>query len=129
MRRLEPFEDVGEEIGADREHGGDLDRAPARRAQVVDRLAGQRHRVEDLLGVRPERAPGRREGEAGLATLEEAHAEGVFEGANARAHGRLGQPQRRRGPPKAAEGADRQKRFDLRDLHDAKFRILPRAPL
>jgi len=50
MRRLEPFEDVGEEIGADREHGGDLDRAPARRAQVVDRLAASATEWRTALG-------------------------------------------------------------------------------
>src|SRR2546427_502031 len=80
--------------------------------------AAGRAGVEELLGVGTQRAPRRGERHAVLAALEEPHAQRVFEGANARAHGRLSEAERFGGAPEAAEGADREERLDLRDFHE-----------
>ena len=91
--------------------------APADAGEVVDRLAGLRHGVQELLGVGAQRAPRGREREAVLAALEELHGERVLERPDARADRRLGQAERVGRPAEAAEGADRQERLDLRDFH------------
>jgi hypothetical protein len=117
VRGLEAFEDIGQQIGADRQRGGDGD-GPARgRPQVVNGLAGQGQRVEQLLGVRAQGAAGRRQRQPGAPPLEQRHAQRVFQGLDARADGRLTDPQRVGGPAKAAEGANGEKGFDLGDLH------------
>ena len=51
------------------------------------------------------------------AALEEPHAQRILERANARAHSRLRQAQRLGGAAEAAVGADREKRLDLRNIH------------
>ena len=117
MRGLEALEDVGQEIGADRQRGGDGDGAAAGRPQIVHGLTGQGDRAQQLLGVRPQRAPGRRQRHAGLAALEQRDSERLFQRLDARADGRLGHAEGVGGPPEAAEGAHRQERFDLGNLH------------
>src|SRR5207249_2132307 len=121
VRGLEALEHVGQEVGADREHGGDAERAARRRAEVVDRLAGEGDGVEELLGVGTERAPRRGERHAVLAPLEEPHAQRVFEGADARAHGRLSEAERfggAAGAAVAADGLPRVRRRRLPELLD-----------
>jgi len=117
MRVLEALQDVGQEVRADREHRRDLQRTARPRPEVVDRLARERHGLEELLGRGAEGAPRRGEGEAVLAALEEPHAERLLERPDPRADGGLGEPQRLRGAAEAPEGADRQERLDLRDFH------------
>ena len=117
MRVLEALQDVGQEVRADREHRRDLQRAARPRPEVVDRLAGERHGLEELLGERAKGAPRSGGGEAVLAALEEPHAERVLECPDPCADGGLGDPQRLRGAAEASEGADRQERLDLRDFH------------
>src|SRR5207249_11195102 len=88
------------------------------RAEVVVGAAGEGEGVGELLGVGTQRSPGRGERNAVLAALEGPHAQRVFEGANARADGRLSEAERFGGAPEAAEGADREERLDLRDFHE-----------
>ena len=117
MGRLEALEHVGQDVGADGERGGDLQRAAAGRAQVVHGLARQGHRVQQLLGVGTEGAAGRRQAQARLAADEEGDPEGLLQRPDAGADGRLGHPQGVRGPPEAAEGADGEEGLYLADLH------------
>ena len=86
----------------------------------MHRLARQRDDVQQLLGVRTQRAAGGREGQAVPlpATLEEPYAQRILERADARADRRLRQAQRSGGPAEAAERPDGQERFDLRDFHE-----------
>ena len=67
MRGLEALEDVGQQVGADRQRGGDGEGAAAGRPQVVHGLAGQRDRLQELLGVGAQGAPGRRQRQPGAA--------------------------------------------------------------
>jgi hypothetical protein len=83
----------------------------------LDRLARERERVQDLLGVRPERPARRRRRQAALPALEEASAERRLEGLDPRAHRGLRDAERRRSPTKSAECADGEERFDLIDVH------------
>ena len=87
----------------------------------MDRLARQGHRAQELLGVGPEGAAGGGERGAAAPALEEGHAEGVLERLDPRADGGLRDPERVRGPAKAAERADRQEGLDLRNLHADQY--------
>src|SRR5207247_583840 len=118
VRGLEALEHIGQEVRADREDGGDLERAARRRPEVVDRLAGEGDGAEELLGVGPERPARGGEGEAVLAPFEEPYAQGFLERPDPGADRRLGEAERLRRAAEAAEGADRQERLDLRDFHD-----------
>ena len=124
-RGAEALEDLGEEIGADGEGGGDLEGAPAVGLEIVHGLAGEGGRVEELLGGRAQGASGGREPEAARAPVEEAHAQRGLEGLDAGAHRGLGHPQRLRGPPEPPEGPDGEEGLDLGDLH--AIRISDRA--
>jgi hypothetical protein len=117
MRGLEPLEDVGQQIGADGQRGGDGDGPGAGRPQVVHRLTRQRDGVQQLLGVRAQCPPGRGERHARLAPLEQRDAQRLFEGLDAGADGGLGDPQGVGGAAKAAEGPHRQEGLNLRNFH------------
>ena len=117
MGGLEALEHVGQQVGADREGGRELDGAAAGRPEVVHGLAGGRGGVEELLGVRAERAAGRRQRQPGLAAHEQRHAERGLQRPDAGADRGLGHAEGIRGPPEAAEGAHRQEGLDLADLH------------
>src|SRR5262249_41678313 len=110
---------AGQGGGEVREQGGDRRGPAARRPDVVHGWAGERDGLQELLGVWPQRAAGRREREPVplAAALEEAHVERILERADARAHRRLREPQRGGGAAEAAERPDRQERLDLRDFH------------
>ena len=114
---LEAREHGGQQVRADRERRRDPERPARRRLELVHGLAGAGDRVDELLGVGTEGPPGRRELRAAAAPLEEGHAERGLQGLDPGAHGRLGDAERRRGPPEAAEGAHRQEGLDLVDLH------------
>jgi hypothetical protein len=83
----------------------------------VHGLPGQGHRVQQLLGVGAQGPAGRRQRQPGATAIEQRHPERALEGLDAGADGRLGDAQGVGGPPEAAEGADRQERLDLGDLH------------
>src|SRR5437867_9090021 len=100
-----------------------MDAPSAPGAEVVHRWADERAGPQQLLGGRPERAAGRREREPVTlaAALEEPHAQRILERANARAHRRLRESQRRGGAPEAAERPDREERLDLRNFHQSSI--------
>ena len=75
MRGLEALEDVRQEVRADRQGRRDPQGAAACRPEIVDRLAGQRDRAEELLGVRAQGPSRRRQGEPAAAPLEQRDAQ------------------------------------------------------
>src|SRR5262249_34032383 len=89
----------------------------AGRTEIVHRLAGLGHRVEQLLGVWSKRPARRGQSEAALAADEQRNTERLLESADPGADGGLGHPQRIGGPPEAPERAHREKGFALPDLH------------
>jgi hypothetical protein len=84
---LKTLEDVGQQVGADGQRSGDGQGAPARRAQIVHRLAGVRDHLQELLGVGAERSPGRRQRQPRLGALEQRDPQRDFQRLDARADG------------------------------------------
>lgn len=117
---LEALEHVGQQVGADGQGGRDADRAPGRRLHVVHGLPGPGHRLQQLLGVGPQGPPGRGQGQAARAPLEQPHAQRALQGLDPGAHRRLGEPEGVGGPPEAPVGPHGQEGLDPGKVHGAE---------
>lgn len=110
---------VGEEIRADGEGCGDIERAAGRWLEFVNGLAREGDNAEELLGMRAEGFAGGREGKAGAFAVEENDTERVFEGVDAGADGGLADAEGFRGAVETTIGDDGEEGFDLVDFHES----------
>src|SRR5690348_18403244 len=118
------LEHVGQEILANGEAGGDLQRASGKWTQFVNRLPSQGGVAQQLLRVWAQGPARGRKRQLGPAALEQRNAQRLFQRLNARAYGGLADTQRFRGAMKAAKRRYRQKGFDL-----VQFHVLARGPV
>src|SRR5690348_2940639 len=117
------LEHVGQEILANGEAGGDLQRASGKWTQFVNRLPSQGGGAQQLLRVWAQGPARGRKRQLGPAALEQRNAQRLFQRLNARAYRRLADAQRFRGAMKAAKRRYCQKGFDL-----VQFHVLARGP-
>src|SRR5438045_9468937 len=116
-RALKLLEHVWQEVHRDGEPRSYLQRDVASGLKLVNGLAGDRSRLQQLFSIRPEKAAGTRERQAIAGAHKQRYTERFFKRSDARAYRRLRNPQRLGGAMKASESRDCQEGFDLGDLH------------
>jgi hypothetical protein len=91
----------------------------------MHRLPGAGHVLQQALCMRPKRLAGKGQLEPIALALEEAHAEGILQGFDPGAHGRLAEEQDFSGTPEPPECHHSDERLQLIDFHRAALDRLP----